>query len=40
MTFENEEGICRALEYHNAVKSDPGLSELQYWLGTELEIEI
>ena len=39
MTFENEEGICRALEYHNAVKADPDLASLLFWLDDE-EIEI
>jgi hypothetical protein len=41
MTFENEEGITRALKYHEAVESDPvNLGFCRTWLGDEtIEIQ-
>jgi hypothetical protein len=39
LTFENEEGIARALKYDEAVEADPGLADCKHWLGDEV-IEI
>ena len=40
MTFENEEGVTRALKYHEAIEADPAnLGKYQFWLKDE-EIEI
>ena len=39
MTFENEEGVNRALNYDKAVEEDPRLAELKYWLD-EYELDI
>ncbi len=40
MTFENEEGVNRALQYDSAIESDPaGLGHLKKWLGNH-EIDI
>ena len=39
MTFENEEGVNRALNYDEAVKNDEGLAHLKHWLDDH-EIEI
>jgi len=39
MTFENEEGINRALKYHETVEADVDLHELKHWIGDH-EIEI
>lgn len=39
MTFENEEGVNRALNYDEAVEASDELKDLKYWLGTH-EIEI
>lgn len=39
MTFENEEGVNRALSYDEAVEADENLSHLKTWLGDH-EIEI
>lgn len=39
LTFENEEGIARALKYDEAVEADPELADCKYWLGDEV-IEI
>ena len=39
MTFENEEGVNRALEYGKAIEKDDSLDHLKIWLGCyELEI--
>ena len=38
MTFENEEGVNRALEYDNAVSNDPALADIKTWIGDH-EIE-
>ena len=39
MTFESEEGVNRALGYHEAVEADENLADLKKWLGDH-EIEI
>ena len=39
MTFENEEGVNRALSYHEAVEADENLHHLKTWLDDH-EIEI
>lgn len=39
LTFENEEGIARALKYDEAVEADPELADCKHWLGDEV-IEI
>lgn len=40
MTFENEEGVNRALRYDELVSSDPSLKELETWLDVyKIEIE-
>ena len=39
MTFENEEGVERALAYNEAIENDQRLRELRYWLD-EFELEI
>ena len=40
MTFENEEGVHRALNYNQAIIDDPRLNELRFWLNEfELDIE-
>lgn len=39
MTFENEEGVNRALNYHDAVNADSSLSHFNTWLDKH-EIEI
>ena len=39
MTFENEEGVNRALNYDEAIEADDKLQDLKYWLGKH-EIEI
>lgn len=40
MTFADEEGVNRALKYHESVENDEELHELKTWLGChEIEIE-
>ena len=39
MTFENEEGVTRALKFDEAVDADDSLSHLKTWLDDH-EIEI
>ena len=39
MTFENEEGVNRALNYDEAIEADDKLQDLKYWLGKH-KIEI
>lgn len=39
ITFENEEGLNRALNYHEAVDKDPTKQDLKTLLGEELNIE-
>lgn len=40
LTFENEEGISRALKYDEAVDADPALADFKFWLGDEtIEIQ-
>jgi len=39
MTFENEEGVNRALGYDEAIEADVNLRPLKTWLGNH-EIEI
>ena len=39
MTFENEEGVNRALEYDSAIEQDDSLDHLKTWLDNH-EIEI
>jgi len=39
MTFENEEGITRALKYDEAIQADPSLADIALWM-EEFKIEI
>lgn len=39
MTFENEEGVNRALNYDKAIDADDSLDDIRTWLGKH-EIEI
>ena len=40
MTFENEEGVNRALQYDDAIATNEELAHLKTWLGGDHEIEI